>query len=220
MRPSKFQLKRVSGAPVSNEEILSDMRLAARVAGTDILSQRLYSEHGQYDPTTAARRFGSWNKAVTAAGLNTANEINISDERLFENIMLLWEHYGRQPRRVELALSPSRLSQSAYNRRFGSWTDALAQFVKYANSQESRPPNPADVASGHRTPRDPSWRMRYRVLKRDNFSCCACGASPAITLGVVLHVDHIKAWSNGGETIDENLQTLCGPCNLGKSNVL
>jgi len=31
-------------------------------------------------------------------------------------------------------------------------------------------------------------------------------------------VDHITAWSNGGETILENLQTLCSDCNLGKSN--
>ncbi|MCL4507775.1 MAG: HNH endonuclease [Chloroflexi bacterium] len=34
-----------------------------------------------------------------------------------------------------------------------------------------------------------------------------------------LHVDHILAWSKGGETVLENLQTLCSVCNLGKSNV-
>ena len=38
--------------------------------------------------------------------------------------------------------------------------------------------------------------------------------------GLSLHVDHIKAWSLSGETVEENLQTLCEPCNLGKSNVL
>jgi 5-methylcytosine-specific restriction endonuclease McrA len=36
----------------------------------------------------------------------------------------------------------------------------------------------------------------------------------------MLHVDHIKPWSLGGLTVDENLQTLCEPCNLGKSNAL
>jgi 5-methylcytosine-specific restriction endonuclease McrA len=36
----------------------------------------------------------------------------------------------------------------------------------------------------------------------------------------LLHVDHIKPWSHGGETIEDNLQTLCATCNLGKSNVL
>jgi 5-methylcytosine-specific restriction endonuclease McrA len=36
---------------------------------------------------------------------------------------------------------------------------------------------------------------------------------------IVLHVDHIKAWANGGETVLENLQTLCSKCNLGKSDL-
>jgi len=38
--------------------------------------------------------------------------------------------------------------------------------------------------------------------------------------GLSLHVDHIEPWSRGGKTIEENLQTLCEKCNLGKSNVL
>jgi hypothetical protein len=147
MNHSKFKLERVQGAPVADQEILVDMRRAAQLAGTEVLSQRLYSEFGQYDPTTASRRFGTWNRAVTAAGLQIANEINISDERLFENLMLLWEHCGRQPRRVELARPPSRISQGAYRRRFHSWMDALTQFVAYANAQDARSPNPAKAAA-------------------------------------------------------------------------
>ncbi|PPQ35731.1 homing endonuclease associated repeat-containing protein [Rhodopila globiformis] len=220
MNDSKFKLERVQGAPVSDQELLADMQRAAQLAGADVLSQRLYTEFGQYDPRTASRRFGSWNKAVVAAGLQIANEINISDDRLFENIMLLWEHYGRQPRRAELASPPSRISCGAYRRRFASWMDALTQFVAYANAQDARPPDQMEARTGHRTSRDPSLRMRFRVLKRDNFSCRACGATPALTPGLSLHVDHINAWSLGGETIDDNLQTLCEPCNLGKSNAL
>lgn len=220
MNDTKFKLERVRGAPVSDEEILADMRRAAQLAGTKILSQRLYSEFGGYDSTTALRRFGSWNKSVAAAELQIANEINIPDKRLFENLALLWEHCGRQPRRAELARAPSRISQGAYRRRFHSSMDALAQFVDYANAQDLQAPSPAEAASGHRTGRDPSLRMRFRVFQRDNFSCRGCGASPALTPGLSLHVDHIEAWSRGGETVDENLQTLCEGCNLGKSNLL
>ncbi|MGH6935844.1 MAG: homing endonuclease associated repeat-containing protein [Methylocella sp.] len=220
MNDSRFQLERVQGAPVSNDDILADIRHAATLAGTNILSQRLYSEFGKYDPTTASRRFGTWNKAVTAAGLEIANEINISDDRLFENLMLLWEYYGRQPRRAELARPPSGISQGAYRRRFHSWTDALTQFVSYANARDVTSPNPVDAFTGYQTGRDPSLRTRFRVMKRDNFSCRACGASPALSPGIALHVDHIVPWSRGGETIDENLQTLCEACNLGKSDVL
>ena len=63
-----------------------------------------------------------------------------------------------------------------------------------------------------------SDKLRYQVLKRDNFKCCACGASPAKDPSVELHIDHIIPWSKGGETTIENLQTLCSRCNLGKSD--
>ncbi|MBQ1207602.1 MAG: HNH endonuclease [Lachnospiraceae bacterium] len=63
-----------------------------------------------------------------------------------------------------------------------------------------------------------SDKLRYQVLKRDNFKCCACGASPAKDPNIELHIDHILPWSKGGETKPDNLQTLCSRCNLGKSN--
>lgn len=68
--------------------------------------------------------------------------------------------------------------------------------------------------------RDPSLRVRYRVLTRDNYSCKLCGNSPAKDINVKLHIDHIVPWSKGGETIIGNLQTLCDRCNLGKSDLL
>ncbi|MCD4713810.1 MAG: HNH endonuclease [Clostridiales bacterium] len=72
----------------------------------------------------------------------------------------------------------------------------------------------------HRTSRNPSMKLRFEILKRDNFKCCVCGASPAKNPMVELHVDHIIPWSRGGETIEENLQTLCSLCNYGKSNMI
>ena len=69
-----------------------------------------------------------------------------------------------------------------------------------------------------RNTRTISDKLRYQVLKRDNFKCCACGASPAKEPSVELHIDHIIPWSKGGETTLENLQTLCSKCNIGKSD--
>lgn len=69
-----------------------------------------------------------------------------------------------------------------------------------------------------KTARKISDKIRYQVLKRDNFKCCACGASPAKDPSVELHVDHIIPWSKGGKTEFDNLQTLCSKCNLGKSD--
>ena len=74
-----------------------------------------------------------------------------------------------------------------------------------------------DIRKGGRKIPD---KLRYQVLKRDNFKCCACGASPAKDSSVELHIDHIIPWSKGGETTLENLQTLCSKCNLGKSDLI
>lgn len=59
-------------------------------------------------------------------------------------------------------------------------------------------------------------RLRMQILRRDNFRCRMCGAAGPD--GVELHVDHITPVSRGGKTLPENLQALCKPCNLGKSN--
>ena len=75
------------------------------------------------------------------------------------------------------------------------------------------------VTVTHRTKRDINLRMRFLVMKRDDFKCCLCGRSPATTPGLELQIDHIFPWSKGGETVIDNLQTLCSDCNLGKSNL-
>jgi hypothetical protein len=220
MASNNFKLSRVTGQPVSDAELLADLKHVSEMLNASTVSMPKYGELGKYSNTTLARRFGTWNNALINAGLVVSNEVNITDERLFENILVLWQHYGRQPRRSELAKTPSTFSQYPYNRKFSSWTAALEAFVEFANTGGVNAPA---VSSGGesqpKTGRDPSLRLRWHVLQRDRFTCCACGASPAITVGVELHVDHIIPWSKGGETVLSNLQTLCSVCNLGKSNV-
>ena len=218
----KFEIRRVSGMAVSDDELLSDLRTTAAAIGKNTVGMKEYRLHGKYDDSTVSRRFGNWNQALRNASLEIANEVKISDNRLFENLLVLWQHYGRQPRRKELAKAPSTISQTPYSRRFGSWKNALDEFVKFANSTEAAaaPPDENEPKQKPSTGRDPSLRLRWHVLQRDRFTCCACGASPASTPGVELHVDHIVPWSVGGKTTIDNLQTLCSTCNLGKSNTM
>jgi hypothetical protein len=58
--------------------------------------------------------------------------------------------------------------------------------------------------------------LRYDILKRDNFRCQICGSNAQD--GVKLHVDHIIPVAKGGQTVSENLRTLCDRCNMGKSD--
>lgn len=220
MEKKAFELSRVSGQPVSDAELLDDLRRVAASLGKTTVGQKEYRRIGRYDDSTTTRRFGSWNGALKAAGLSVSNVVDLGDEELFENILTLWQHYGRQPRRRELALPPSRISQSPYLRRFRSWTAALESFVSFANANDSGNAQATGISStsggARRTSRDPSLRLRFQVLQRDRFACCSCGASPATKAGVELHVDHVTPWSKGGETTLANLQTLCSKCNLGK----
>ncbi len=220
MAEPPFKLSRVSGAPVSDEELIADLQRVATTLNSDTVPQKTYGSLGTFDYSTLIRRFGSWHNALRLAGLSISNEVNISDDRLFENLLVLWQHFGRQPRRSELASPPSVISQTPYNRRFVSWTAALEAFVSFANDAGAESPTgSAGVVPSRRTGRDPSLRLRWHVLQHDRFCCCGCGASPARTPSVELHVDHIVPWSKGGESVLENLQTLCSVFNLGKSNM-
>lgn len=60
--------------------------------------------------------------------------------------------------------------------------------------------------------------LRYQVLKERGAKCECCGATRAD--GVVIQVDHVRPRSLFPELALEksNMQVLCRPCNLGKSN--
>ncbi len=217
---NQFTFIKAPNAPVSENEILDDLKRVAKEAETEKVSQRLYGKKGNFDVSTAIRKFGTWNKALEAAGLKTSNVLNVTDEELYKNILNLWEHLGRQPRRADLNNEVSEYSQSPYNRRFSTWTNALQNFVVWANGEELAAPEVSEITGTQRkTGRDPSLRLRFKVMQRDNFTCKQCGASPAKDPSVELHIDHIIPWSKGGDTTFENLQTLCLQCNLGKSNL-
>ena len=204
---------------ISDDDLLSDLRRVASEKSEQQVKQRTYGELGKYSVKTVINRFGSWNTAVKAAGLETTVERNVPDEKLFSALYDLWVGLGRQPSYSEVQRPACLFHVTTLERRFGSWRQALEAFVAYANSEDMAPPLDAPaIAISRRTSRSPDLRLRFKVLQRDHFRCCACGASPSVTPGVLLEVDHIAPWSKGGETTIENLQTLCLACNQGKSN--
>lgn len=217
----KFELD-LKNERVSNEELLGDLSRVAGVLGRKSLRYHEYKAQGRFSPNTVTRRFGTWNKALQLAGLTKVRQYRIPDQALFKNIEELWIRLGRQPRREEVTKATSRYSSGAYEYRFKTWNAALKAFATYVNSPdnveviESSLPKTARAASN---PRGISDRLRFRVMKRDFFKCRICGKSPSTDQTVILHVDHVKPWSKGGGTLEDNLQTLCSRCNLGKGNL-
>ena len=206
---------------ISDEELLNDLKRVGENQNNKKLSQPIYSKEGKYNVSTIIRRFGTWNNALSKVELNPGNICNYTDEELFDNLLNIWQHKGTQPVRRDLATEMSTISQGPYSRRFRTWSNALKCFIEYANENEFNiDATINEDISLLKTCRDPSLRLRFKILKRDKFSCVNCGASPAKDQNIELHVDHIIPWSKGGETVIDNLQTLCLKCNLGKSDLI
>jgi hypothetical protein len=212
---------------VPDEELLDDVRRVSQSTGRNTVTIEKYNESGQYHATTLTRRFGSWFGVLEKAGLDDSRaRIGIPDESLFENLRDVWFKLARQPKYAEFKKPLSRYSCGTYEKRFGSWSDALLAFEKWAADDADGPREDEPVAAADagdkpadetpRGSRQPSERLRFAVLLRDGFTCQSCGASPLNERNVELHLDHIVPWSRGGPTTKANLVTRCSRCNLGK----
>lgn len=226
---------------IPEKNIINDLIRVSHLVNGHSLTLEEYKKHGNYSTSAVSKRWGNWNKAKEKAGLPIGRLYNTSDEEYFLNLANLWQKLGRQPKYQEVTSPLSKLHVSSYERKYGSWRGALEAFVEYMNNEnynkgiksieENLPTTnrkdflkkevhtPSKVIR-KRTNRIANLRQRFLVMKRDNFKCVICGASPASNPSVILHIDHIVAWSKGGETVESNLRTLCQDCNLGKSNIL
>jgi hypothetical protein len=230
-----------------NSSLLEELRRVSRLAGTPTITQEHINQHSRINVRTFARRFGSWEAAVKEAGLQLSVHANrYDDDELFNNIMAVWEALGRTPKCRDMEKPPSHIPSTAYVTRFDTWRKGLMAFLKWVEIERSETPTIDSTLSDSGTvamlagekhsektqgsqkqsPRLPLGqrdrlrvagpKLRFRVMQRDKFRCCLCGRSQRDE--VILHLDHVIPWSDGGRTILENLQTLCCLCNQGKGN--
>jgi len=204
---------------VPNEELVGELQRVAALVGNSSVTIDQFNEHGRFHSTTLSRRFGSWFKALEAAGLEKTRNLHITNEQLFEDLVAVWLKLGRQPKYQDFTKGISSFSAGTYEKRFGTWRKALEAFVAWANDGIAAVSTPSThcATQQRQTPRNINWRLRALVLMRDGARCQLCGAEARN--GATLQVDHVVPWSKGGETAFENLQVLCHVCNIGKSNV-
>lgn len=235
---------------ISDEEYFSDVRRVANLLNSETVKYNDYKKYGKYSAEYIFKRFSSWKDFLVRAKLKPTgfSKEKIPDEDLFAEIERMWIELGRQPTSTDIIKTNiSKYSIDTFKRRFGGWRKTLEAFVSYINLggsissleisdsrqeiqkeviMEKSSDDTADIAnkrskkSVHITTRSVNARFRYQVLKRDHYKYCSCGASPAKGSAVELEVDHIIPWADGGETVLDNLQTLCSICNNGKSNIL
>ncbi len=235
---------------ISDEEYFSDVRRVANLLNSETVKYNDYKKYGKYSAEYIFKRFSSWKDFLVRAKLKPTgfSKEKIPDEDLFAEIERMWIELGRQPTSTDIIKTNiSKYSIDTFKRRFGGWRKTLEAFISYINLEgrtssleisdsrqeiqkevimEKSSDDTADIAnkrskkSVHITTRSVNARFRYQVLKRDHYKYCSCGASPAKGSAVELEVDHIIPWADGGETVLDNLQTLCSICNNGKSNIL
>ncbi len=127
--------------PYSREEIISYLQAAAKRMGRNYVTKdELEAETGiSYNPIH--RLFGSFKKALEAAGLSqTPLARRYTDEECFENLLTVWTQLGRQPSYNHMKHPPSIVGPKVYVSHWSSWRKALAAFVERINqdTEQSR----------------------------------------------------------------------------------
>lgn len=119
---------REAGLPVGRERNVSEEKLLDVLR--DLHDELGYpprqidmSEQGPHAPSTYHTRFDSWNDALRAADIPVNRNTELTDDKLIAELHRLHEEHGKVTKkriREDGAYGPT-----TYQRRFGSWTDAL-----------------------------------------------------------------------------------------------
>lgn len=111
--------------PTPEEDLLADLKAVAEIVG-EAPSERIYRKQGEYSVKTHCKRFGGWNPALRAVGLEPSVEINLSEETLIAALQEFAEYLGRSPTTDEMDRN-GPYTAAPYKRVFGTWNRALEQ---------------------------------------------------------------------------------------------
>jgi hypothetical protein len=122
-------------AAISDDTLLDELRRLTgeleRRPGT-----RDMDKQGEFTSKTYSDRFGSWNAALEAAGLETTipQHAVISDEALIDELQRLADDLERRPSESNMREN-GEFSPGTYRNRFGSWGDALQELDSSVSSE-------------------------------------------------------------------------------------
>lgn len=126
---------------ITDEELIADIRRAAKRMRGKLLTLRQYAQLGKYAKNTVINRFGSWNDALRIAGLESAKPHAKRSRRtlMIEDIKRTAKHLGKQTiSKIEYNIRGVFTSHMV-TREFGTWDAA----VNLAGLKSARSPIPA-----------------------------------------------------------------------------
>lgn len=196
---------------ISEEELFQNIEEIWVKLGRQPRNTEIQKPLSKYSGGTYEKRFGTWRKALEKFVAYINNEESISSGAALSFTSDHAKNLLELTQGVPSVFVPTSQSKPI--------PDFVAKIAEDQYGKEAMKKLEIEPSTQRKTKRDINWRLRFVIMKRDNFKCKNCGRSPATDPTIILHVDHIKAWANGGETVLENLQTLCSKCNIGKSNL-
>ena len=204
---------------LSDGDLIAALQSAAEALGEGYFTSPRYDSLPGKRPhsATVIDRFGSWKKALAMIGITGGRERQHLPEQLITNLETAWKRLGYPPGKRQIATLGENISESPYKRHWGSVRAACEAISAFHEGKISR----EQLIAGN--PDEPTrttipLKDRWAVLKRDNYRCTKCGASPSNDHTVELEVDHIVPVASRGGNLLENLQTLCRSCNQGKKD--
>lgn len=118
-----------SDGTVTNEELISQVRMLAEELGRPPSERQFYTDPRIKKSRAVEYRYGTWNKFLEAAGLETntshGKKQEFSDEELISQIQTMAKELGRTPTIPEYSKSPKTACSFTAIRRFGSWSKFL-----------------------------------------------------------------------------------------------
>ncbi|MGF1572424.1 MAG: homing endonuclease associated repeat-containing protein [Sumerlaeia bacterium] len=115
------------------EHSLQELKRIAKLLNTDHLSKSMYdSQATDVKACTIQRHFGSWNDALSAAGLgkhaNNRNEIDL--KMLAEELLLVYRDLQTIPTIIQITRR-SRFSKNSYTRKFGGYNQFKIEAIEF-----------------------------------------------------------------------------------------
>lgn len=208
LRTAGFEPVQLHG--IGREELLQAIIDLGEQLGRTPKRKEMRNEIG-YAERPFRRVFGTWNKALKAAGYEPNIQHDISEDDLLEAIQNLFNELGHVPTAVEMNRKGA-YSVGTYQSRFGSWNTAIREAGL----------EPRTKGDGVSALYGPGWTdaKRQRIRERDGHECWSCNVDESThrdVHGSTLEVHHIRPAREFPDfhpqaNVPENLLTLCKVC--------
>ena len=134
-RPTTERMRSQPGRAMSNAEILAQICNVAARLGKASLTGADIAANSEINQRLLKSRFGGVSKALRQAGIEQGNMgRRYTEDEVFQNLLEVWTHHGRQPTHSEMDRPPSTVGSNTYIKRYGGWRNVLKAFVERANS--------------------------------------------------------------------------------------